>query len=62
MHAHKLMKRGISNVFGCFRSLGEAFPCMSAFVAGKAAAYKMFETIKRRPNIDSYNSKGKNFG
>ena len=43
----------------CFRSLGEASPCMSAFFAGKAAAYKMFETIKRRPEIDSYNSKGK---
>ncbi|XP_030947941.1 ABC transporter B family member 11-like [Quercus lobata] len=40
-------------------SLGEASPCMSAFFAGKAAAYKMFETIKRRPEIDSYNSKGK---
>ncbi|KAM4086872.1 hypothetical protein ACJW30_10G135200 [Castanea mollissima] len=40
-------------------SLGEASPCMSAFVAGKAAAYKMFETIERRPEIDAYNSKGK---
>ncbi|KAM4074973.1 hypothetical protein ACB094_10G135000 [Castanea mollissima] len=40
-------------------SLGEASPCMSAFVAGKAAAYKMFETIKRRSEIDAYNSKGK---
>ncbi|KAM3688214.1 hypothetical protein ACB098_10G136700 [Castanea mollissima] len=38
---------------------GEASPCMSAFVAGKAAAYKMFETIKRRSEIDAYNSKGK---
>nr|POF23278.1 abc transporter b family member 11 [Quercus suber] len=40
-------------------SLGEASPCMSVFFTGKAAAYKMFETIKRRPEIDSYNSKGK---
>jgi ATP-binding cassette subfamily B (MDR/TAP) protein 1 len=43
----------------CFRSLGQASPCMSAFAAGKAAAYKMFETIKRKPEIDAYDMKGK---
>ena len=32
---------------------------MSAFGAGKAAAYKMFETIERKPEIDAYNPKGK---
>jgi ABC-type multidrug transport system fused ATPase/permease subunit len=42
----------------CFRSLGQASPCMSAFAAGKAAAYKMFETIKRKPEIDAYDMKG----
>lgn len=31
---------------------------MSAFGAGKAAAYKMFETIKREPKIDPLNSEG----
>lgn len=32
---------------------------MSAFAAGQAAAYKMFETINREPQIDPYNSKGR---
>ncbi|XP_022757720.1 ABC transporter B family member 21-like [Durio zibethinus] len=40
-------------------SLGQASPCMSAFAAGQAAAFKMFETIKRKPEIDSYDAKGK---
>ncbi|KAL3652976.1 ABC transporter B member 11 [Castilleja foliolosa] len=40
-------------------SLGQASPCMTAFAAGQAAAYKMFETIKRRPEIDAYDTKGK---
>ncbi|XP_065859872.1 ABC transporter B family member 11-like isoform X2 [Euphorbia lathyris] len=40
-------------------SLGQASPCMSAFAAGQAAAYKMFETISRRPEIDAYDSRGK---
>ncbi|XP_031393227.1 ABC transporter B family member 4-like isoform X2 [Punica granatum] len=40
-------------------SLGQASPCMSAFAAGRAAAYKMFETIERRPEIDSYSTTGK---
>ncbi|XP_048127331.1 ABC transporter B family member 11-like isoform X3 [Rhodamnia argentea] len=40
-------------------SLGQASPCMSAFAAGQAAAYKMFETIHRKPEIDSFDPKGK---
>ncbi|KAL4367908.1 hypothetical protein GQ457_05G001360 [Hibiscus cannabinus] len=40
-------------------SLGQASPCMSAFAAGQAAAFKMFETIKRKPEIDPYDTKGK---
>ena len=32
---------------------------MSAFVAGKAAASKMFETINREPKIDAYETRGK---
>ena len=31
---------------------------MSAFAAGKAAAYKMFETINRKPEIDTYDTNG----
>ncbi|KAK9987273.1 hypothetical protein SO802_032224 [Lithocarpus litseifolius] len=33
-------------------SLGQASPCVSAFSAGQAAAFKMFETIKRKPEMD----------
>ena len=32
---------------------------MSAFAAGQAAAYKMFETINRKPEIDSSDTRGK---
>ena len=32
---------------------------MTAFAAGQSAAYKMFETIKRKPEIDAYDAKGK---
>ncbi|XP_054801842.1 ABC transporter B family member 21-like [Prosopis cineraria] len=40
-------------------SLGQATPCLSAFAAGQAAAYKMFETIERKPEIDAYDPDGK---
>ncbi|KAI4301589.1 hypothetical protein L6164_034852 [Bauhinia variegata] len=40
-------------------SLGQASPCITAFASGQAAAYKMFETIERKPEIDSYDPKGK---
>ncbi|KAI5398914.1 hypothetical protein KIW84_064334 [Lathyrus oleraceus] len=39
-------------------SLGEASPCISAFAAGQAAAYKMFETIRRKPEIGAYDPNG----
>ncbi|KAI9196870.1 hypothetical protein LWI28_027690 [Acer negundo] len=39
-------------------SLGQTSPCVNAFAAGKAAAYKMFETIKRKPKIDPYDYSG----
>lgn len=32
---------------------------MSAFAAGQAAAFKMFETINRKPEIDAFDTKGK---
>lgn len=31
---------------------------MNSFAAGQAAAYKMFETIKRKPKIDAYDTNG----
>ena len=42
-----------------FSSLGQASPCISAFAGAKAAGYKMFETIERKPEIDAYDGKGK---
>ncbi|KAI7750747.1 hypothetical protein M8C21_013049, partial [Ambrosia artemisiifolia] len=36
-----------------------ASPCLSAFAGGRAAAFKMFETINRKPEIDVYETKGK---
>ncbi|VVA35378.1 PREDICTED: ABC transporter [Prunus dulcis] len=39
-------------------SLGQASPCLSAFSAGQAAAYKMFETIDRKPEIDASDTNG----
>ncbi|PIA60707.1 hypothetical protein AQUCO_00300311v1 [Aquilegia coerulea] len=39
-------------------SLGQASPCLAAFAAGQAAAYKMFETINRKPLIDSFDTSG----
>lgn len=32
---------------------------MSVFSAGQAAAFKMFETINRKPKIDAYDSNGR---
>ncbi|KAJ6795680.1 ABC transporter B family member 11-like isoform X2 [Iris pallida] len=40
-------------------SLGQASPSMAAFAAGKAAAFKMFETINRKPEIDASDPAGK---
>nr|ASM90199.1 multidrug resistance 5 [Sesuvium portulacastrum] len=39
-------------------SLGQASPSLTAFAAGQAAAYKMFETINRIPDIDPYDPNG----
>ncbi|KAL5182705.1 ABC transporter B family member 11 [Glycine soja] len=40
-------------------SLGQASPSLTAFAAGQAAAFKMFETIKRQPDIDAYDTGGR---
>ncbi|KAE8722976.1 ABC transporter B family member 5 [Hibiscus syriacus] len=39
-------------------SLGQTIPSVNAFASGQAAAYKMFETIKRKPMIDPYDTSG----
>ncbi|KAJ4764666.1 ABC transporter B family member 11 [Rhynchospora pubera] len=43
----------------CSRELGQGLPCLASFASGQAAAYKMFETIRRKPQIESYSTKGK---
>ncbi|PUZ55213.1 hypothetical protein GQ55_5G194300 [Panicum hallii var. hallii] len=40
-------------------SLGNATPCMSAFAEGQSAAYRLFATIKRKPEIDPDDPTGK---
>ncbi|CAL0311170.1 unnamed protein product [Lupinus luteus] len=49
----------IVSVITASMCLGQASPSMSAFAAGQAAAYKMFRTIERKPDIDSYDPNGK---
>nr|CAB3478029.1 unnamed protein product [Digitaria exilis] len=40
-------------------SLGNATPCMAAFAEGRSAAYRLFTTIKRKPEIDPDDPTGK---
>ncbi|XP_047333744.1 ABC transporter B family member 4-like [Impatiens glandulifera] len=49
----------IFSVLAGSMSLGQASPCMTAFASGQAAAFKMFETINRKPEIDAYDRNGK---
>ncbi|KAF5200751.1 Abc transporter b family protein [Thalictrum thalictroides] len=46
-------------VIFCSMCLGQVSPCVKAFAAGKAAALTMFETINRKPDIDSLNDGGR---
>ncbi|XP_003593853.3 ABC transporter B family member 9 [Medicago truncatula] len=39
-------------------ALGQTSPSLQAFAAGQAAAYKMFETIRRKPIIDASDTSG----
>jgi ATP-binding cassette, subfamily B (MDR/TAP), member 1 len=43
----------------CGRSLGNATPCLAAFAEGQSAAYRLFTTVKRKPEINSDNPTGK---
>ncbi|XP_044454473.1 ABC transporter B family member 4 [Triticum aestivum] len=40
-------------------SLGNAAPCMTAFIEGQSAAHRLFTTIKRKPEIDPNNNSDK---
>ena len=46
-------------MFSYVRSLGQTSPCINAFSLGQVAAYKMFQTIERKPEIDAYDPNGK---
>nr|XP_043609073.1 ABC transporter B family member 21-like [Erigeron canadensis] len=52
----------VANIIFCVMtasmSLGYTSPCLSTFAAGQAAAFKMFETINRKPAIDVYDTRG----
>ncbi|KAL3529878.1 hypothetical protein ACH5RR_009200 [Cinchona calisaya] len=39
-------------------SIGQASPCLSAFAAGQAAAFKMFQIMNRKPDINPSNTSG----
>ncbi|CAI9783803.1 unnamed protein product [Fraxinus pennsylvanica] len=39
-------------------SLGQTSPCINAFAAGQAAAYKIFEAIEWKSKIDAYDDRG----
>jgi ATP-binding cassette subfamily B (MDR/TAP) protein 1 len=40
------------------RSLGQASPSITAFAEGQGAAYRLFKTIERQPDIDVYDTTG----
>ncbi|KAL5207905.1 hypothetical protein ABZP36_032340 [Zizania latifolia] len=39
-------------------ALGQSSPCLNAFASGQTAAYKMFATINRKPEIDACDTSG----
>ncbi|KAI3523832.1 hypothetical protein L1887_02272 [Cichorium endivia] len=39
-------------------SLGQASPCMTAFASGRVAAFKLFQVIYRKSEIDPYDTSG----
>ncbi|XP_073136211.1 ABC transporter B family member 11-like isoform X2 [Henckelia pumila] len=40
-------------------SLGQVSPCLSAFAAGQVAAFKIYDTISRKPEIDPISAEGR---
>ncbi|XP_020228213.1 ABC transporter B family member 21-like isoform X1 [Cajanus cajan] len=46
-------------LFFASMSLGQVSTSLTAFAAGQAAALKMFETINREPDIDAYDTAGR---
>jgi len=50
--------KALINILLDLRAISQTTPCLIAFAAGQAAAYKMFETINRKPEIDVYDTNG----
>ena len=50
--------REMINIFLDLISISHTTPCLNAFAAGQAVAYKMFETINRTLEIDVYDTNG----
>ena len=48
----------IPQLNSCNSSLGNATPSVSAIAEGQSAAYRLFETIERKPVIDSGDTSG----
>ena len=46
------------NIFLDLSSIRHTTPCLNAFSARQATAYKMFETINRKLEIDVYDTNG----
>nr|CAB3477292.1 unnamed protein product [Digitaria exilis] len=51
------LQEGAVNGLG-LGSLGQATPSVTAFAEGQGAAYRMFKTIERKPDIDIYDITG----
>ncbi|KAF8394500.1 hypothetical protein HHK36_020710 [Tetracentron sinense] len=49
----------IETILNCSFCLVNATPYMSTFAGGRAAAFKMFDTINRKPEINAYDTSGR---
>ena len=50
--------KAMINIFLDLSSIRHTTPCLSAFAARQVVAYKMFETINRKLEIDVYDTNG----
>ena len=50
--------KAMINIFLDLNSIIHTTPCLNGFAAGQAIAYKMVETINRKPEIDVYDTNG----
>ena len=50
--------KAMINIFLDLSSIIHTTPCLNGFATGQAVAYKMVETINRKPKIDVYDTNG----